>query len=122
MTDLVKAHNRSVHRLGVIAAIATVFPAIAFAFLVAIKFFWWCPEGGCSLEAWSDKGRALKSVAGVVTLIFAFSLVLQFPFVLIARVFCSKKTIEDTFLRVSFPMLGWYDNLMRKWVDFLWRV
>lgn len=122
MTDLVKVHNRRVHRLGMIAAFATVFPAIAFAFLVAIQSFWWCPEGGCSLAALPDKGRLLGNIVGVATLIVAFSLMLQFPFVLIARMFCSKKTIEDTFLRVSLPLLGWYDNLMRKWVNLLWRV
>lgn len=117
MANLMRAQ-----RLGIIAAFATVFPAIAFAFIVALNFFWWCPEGGCSLAAWSDKGRLLGNIAGVATLIIAFSLVLQFPVVLIARMFCTKETVEDTFLRVTLPMLGWYDNLMRKWVNLLWRV
>lgn len=109
-------------RLGIIAAFATVLPAIAFAFIVALNSFWWCPEGGCSLAAWSDKGRLLGNIAGIATLIIAFSLVLQFPFVLIARIFCTKETVEYTFLRVTLPMLNWYDNLMRKWVNLLWPV
>lgn len=74
------------------------------------------------MAAWSGKGRLFGNITGVATLIIAFSLVLQFPFVLIARMFCTKKTVEDTFLRVTLPMLGWYDNLMRKWVNLLWRV
>jgi hypothetical protein len=121
MTDFLKVNDRKVQYLGVIAAITTVFPAIAFAFLVALNFFWWCPEGGCSLAAWADKVRVLGNITGLLALILVFSLALQFPFVLITRMFCAKKTIEDTFLRVTFPLFGWYDLLMRKWVNFLWR-
>ena len=108
-------------RLGFVAALVTVLPAIGVAFFVAFKTFWWCPEGGCSLEAWPDKWRALGSVSGTVVLIAALALLLQFPFVLIARVFCGRKTVEDTFLRKTIPGFAWYDSLMRKWIRLLWR-
>ena len=116
------ANLMTAHRFGMIAALATVFPAIAIAFIVALNSFWWCPEGGCSIAAWSDKVRLLGNIAGVATLTVVFSLALQFPFVLIARMFCTKEMVEGTFLRITLPMLGWHDNLMRKWVNLLWRV
>ena len=114
-------HNRGVKRLGLIAALTTVFPAIGIAFLIALNTFWWCPEGGCSLDAWADKLRLLGNVSGISILIVVFSLVLQFPFVLIARAFCTKETIVYTFLQTPFPLLGWYDKRMSKWINLLWR-
>lgn len=114
-------YGQKVRRLGAIAALVTVLPAIALSFFVALKTFWWCPEGGCSLAAWTDKVRAFENILGVLALLVVFSLALQFPFVLIARMFCPKKMIEDIFLRVTFPFLGWHDTLMRKWVNLLWR-
>lgn len=114
-------NNQKVRYLGTIAALATVLPAIALSFLVALKTFWWCPEGGCSLAVWTDKARFFENIVGVLVLFVVFSLALQFPFVLIARMFYPKKMIEDAFFRVAFPFLGWHDRLMRKWVDLLWR-
>lgn len=121
MDELERAHEREVHRLGVIAAFSIVFPATAFAFLVALQLFWWCPEGGCPLVTWPEKARLLGNVLGLIALIIVFSLVFQFLFVLISRMFYAKKTVEGTFFRVSIPLFGWYEQLMRKWVNFLWR-
>lgn len=115
------AQSKSAQRLGYLAAICTVLPAIAISGFIAFNTFWWCPEGACSLETWLAKARALGNIFGLLSLIVVLSLVLQFPFLLLSRAFCSKKTVEETFLRVSFPMFGWHDKLMRKWVNYLWR-
>lgn len=115
------AQARSAQVLGTLAAVCTVFPAIALAFVIALGTFWWCPEGGCPLASWTDKATLLGNVSGLIVLMVFFSLILQFPFVLLARPFCSRSTVEETFLKHSFPMLGWYDALMRKWVGMLWQ-
>jgi len=114
------AQRKGAQRMGYLAAICTVFPAIAISGFIAINTFWWCPEGGCSLDTWSAKARAFGNILGLLSLIVAFSLVLQFPFVMFSRIFCSKKTVEDTFLGVSIPLFGWHDKLMRKWINYLW--
>jgi hypothetical protein len=108
-------------RFGTIAAVTTVLPAIGLAGLIAYKTFWWCPEGGCPLETWYDQARLITNVGGLGALVVAFSLAFQFPFVMVARLFCYKRTVENAFLKTSFPFLGWHDRLMRKWVDLLWR-
>jgi hypothetical protein len=115
------AQSPGAKTLGIVAAICTVFPAIAIAFVVALKTFWWCPQGGCSLATWTDTTRLFGNVSGVSTLMVFFCLALQFPFVLLARPFCSRDTLEEAFFGHSLPLLGWYDRLMRKWIDMLWR-
>ena len=120
MPEFTDVHERKIQRLGVLAALTTVFPGIALALFVAVRTFWSCPEGGCSLQGWPAKLRLLRDVGGLAALLVAFSLALQFAFVLIARLFCSKRTIEDVFLRHSLPLLGWHDRVMRKWIQLLW--
>ena len=72
------------------------------------------------MDTWSAKARAFGNILGLLSLIVAFSLALQFPFVMFSRIFCSKKTVQHTFLGVSMPLFGWHDKLMRKWINFLW--
>jgi hypothetical protein len=115
------SQSRSAQVLGTVAAICTVLPAIALAGLIAFRTFWWCPEGGCPLASWTDKAMLLTNVSGLIVLIVFFSLILQFPFVFLARPFCSRSTAEEAFLQHAFPMLGWHDALMRKWVGMLWQ-
>lgn len=115
------AQSKNAQRLGYLAAISTVFPAIAISGFIAINTFWWCPEGGCSLGTWFAKGRALGNILGISSLVVAFSLALQFPFVMLLRAFCFKKTVEDSLFGVTIPLFGWHDKLMRKWINFLWR-
>jgi hypothetical protein len=117
----IAAQSRSAQVLGNFAAICTVLPAIAIAGVIAFRTFWWCPEGGCPLTLWTDKALLLANVSGLIVLVAFFSLVLQFPFVLLARPFCSRSTVEEAFLKHSFAALRWHDNLMRKWVTILWR-
>ncbi|SRR6266851_4104013 len=115
------AQSPGAKTLGIVAAICTVFPAIAISSVIALKTFWYCPQGGCSLASWTDKARLFGNVSGFSALIVFLSIALQFPFVLLARPFCSKDTLEEAFFGSSLPMLGWYDRLMRKWGDMLWR-
>ena len=115
------AQSRPAQVLGVVAALCTVFPAIAISFVIALKTFWWCPQGGCSLASWTDKARLFGNVSGVAGLMVFFSLALQFPFVLLARPFCRRDTLEGAWGALSLPLLGWYDSLMRKWIEMLWR-
>ena|SRR2546430_6812432 len=117
---LFTGQSRAAQVLGVLAAICTVFPAIAVAFLVALKTFWWCAEGGCSLASWPEKARLLTNVVGVSMLVAFFSLLFQFPFLLLARPFCNRSTVEEVFLKYSLPFLGWHDALVRRWVTMLW--
>jgi len=118
---LIAAQSRGARVLGTVAAICTVFPAIALAFLVALNTFWWCVEGGCSLAPWGAKLRLFVNVSGLAVLLVFFSLFLQFPFLLLARPFCSKGTVEECFLKYSLPWLEWHDALIRKWINVLWR-
>jgi hypothetical protein len=119
--DLIADQSRGARRLGTVAAICTVFPAIAIAVVVALNTFWWCPEGGCSLTSWTEKSKLLTNVMGLVVLMVFFSLFLQFPFVLLTRPFCRREIVEEAFLKHSLPWLAWHDALMRKWVAMLWR-
>lgn len=121
LRDSIAAQSRGAQLLGTLAAICTVFPAIALAFLVALDTFWWCPEGGCSLASWGARMRVLANVSGLVVLMILFSLLLQFPFLLLARPFCNRGTVEESFLRYSLPLLEWHDALVRKWINVLWR-
>lgn len=118
---LIAAQSRGARVLGTVAAICTVFPAIALAFLVALNTFWWCVEGGCSLAPWGAKLRLFVNVSGLAVLLVFFSLFLQFPFLLLARPFCSKGTVEECFLKYPLPWLEWHDALIRKWINVLWR-
>src|SRR2546422_2805796 len=113
------AQSPGAQTLGTVAAMCRVFPAIAITVVVALKTFWWCPQGGCSLASWTDKARLFGNVSGVIALMVFFCLALQFPFVLLARPFCSRDTLEEAFLGHSLPLLGWYESLMRKWIDML---
>jgi hypothetical protein len=113
--------SRSEHALGVVSMICTVFPAIGIAFFIALKTFWFCPEGGCSLESATAKLGLLINGLGVISLIVFFTLLLQFPFLLMARPFCSRKTVEKVYLSFSIQYFEWYDLLIRKWVSLLWR-
>jgi hypothetical protein len=107
--------------LGLLATVFAGGIAIALAFTIAFQSFWWCPGGGCSLGTWSAKLHLLGNVLGVLALIVFFTLSLLFLFVLLIRPFVGRSTIEAMLFRVEIPVLGWYDQLMRKWVRLLWR-
>src|SRR2546422_7428047 len=98
------AQSPGAQTLGTVAAICTVFPAIAIAGVVALKTFWWCPQGGCSLASWADNARLIGNVSGLMGLLVFFSLALQFPFLLLARPFCRRDTVEEAWAE-SLPML-----------------
>jgi hypothetical protein len=115
------SRTKKARMLGVVAAFATVLPAIVLSFWIALGTFWWCPLGGCPLATTQEQLALLTNVLGVSILMVIFSLVLQFLFLLIARTFFDKTTVVDAFLAVRLPFLGWYDDLMRKWIDLLWR-
>ena len=107
--------------LGLLAAVFAGGIAIALAFTIAFRSFWWCYDGGCSLAAWSAKLHLLGNVMGVIALVAFFTLSFLFLFVLLIRPFVGRPTVEAMLFRVELPMLGWYDQLMHKWVRLLWR-
>jgi hypothetical protein len=106
--------------VGSAAAVFSVGGAIALAFSVALDTFWWCPEGGCSLATWTAKWYLLLNGVGVLSLIALFTLLLLFVFVLLARPFVARDTMERVLLGVHIPGLGWYDKLQLKWVALLY--
>jgi len=109
------------HALGTLAAIFTVGGAIATSFFIALRTFWWCPQGGCSLAGVDAKLQLLVNLLGVVFLLVVFTLLLLFPFVLLMRPFFSRITMERVLLGVHIPGLGWYDRPQLKWVALLYR-
>jgi len=121
LRDKIATQSPGARTLGTIAAVCTGFSAIALACLISFKTFWWCPQGGCSLASWTAKFRLLSNVSGLIVLMAFFALLLQFPFVLLARPCCDRSTVEEAFLAHPVRMLGWHDALMRKWVALLWR-
>ena len=106
--------------LGFLSAVFAVGSAIGLSFYVALSLFWWCPDGGCSLAGWTNKFYALANVFGVIFLMLFFSLSLLFLFVLLARPFVDRPTIEAMLFQVELPLLGWYDKVMHRWVNVLW--
>jgi hypothetical protein len=117
----VRSLSKRAQRLGLVAAFATVFPAIAISFWIAIATFWWCPQGGCPLITMHDRLELLTNVLGVSILIAQFSFGLQFPFLLLARLFYDKTTVAEAFLAVRVPFLSWYYLVIQKWINLLWR-
>ena len=107
--------------VGFFAAILCGGGAIALSFGVALRTFWWCPAGGCSLVPFASKLAALANVLGVIALMGAFSLLLLFPFAALVRPFVSRATMERVVLSAGLPGLAWYDKLQRKWVALLYR-
>ena len=105
--------------IGFLAAIFSAGGAIALTFSLALRTFWWCPEGGCSLAGADAKLNLLANVVGVILLLTAFSLLLLFVFVLLARPFVTRDCMERVLLNVHIPGFGWYDKLQLKWVALL---
>jgi hypothetical protein len=87
--------NKKARVLGFVAAFATGFPAIALSFWIALATFWWSPQGGCPLAMMQEGLALFTNVLGVSILLVVFSLVLQFPFMLIARLFCDKTIVTE---------------------------
>ncbi|MUV15489.1 hypothetical protein [Noviluteimonas gilva] len=107
--------------VGLLSFAFTGLPSIFLAFHIALRTFWPCPEGGCAIVGWSDRLHLIGSVAGVCTMIVAFMLLLQFPFVVLLRPFLDRATTEQLMFQLRIPGFDWYESLMRRWVGLLWR-
>jgi hypothetical protein len=114
-------HVNKEQLVGLLAGIFSGGGAIALTLPLAFRTFWWCPEGGCSLAGVQAKLSLLSNLIGVVLLLAAFSLLLLFVFVLLARPFVNRDVMERVLLGLHIPGLGWYDKLQLKWVALLYR-
>ena len=107
--------------VGLLSFVFTVLPSILLALHIAWRTFWPCPEGGCAIVGWNDRLHLIGSVVGVCTMVVAFMLLLQFPFVLLLRTFLDRGTAEQLMFQVRIPGFDWYESLLRRWIGLLWR-
>src|SRR5690606_9104605 len=107
--------------VGGLAVILCGGGAIALSFGIALRTFWWCPQGGCSLAPLTAKLHLLANVVGVIALMAVISLLLLFPFAALARLFVARPTMERVVVSGGLPGLRWYDKLQLKWVALLYR-
>jgi len=105
---------------GVLAVVASFIGATAISFTAALKTFWWCPQGGCSLASHEAKLYLLGNVVGLCILFLGCAILLWFGSAAALRVFSSRAVAERVFLPAQQPTPAWYSNLMRKWLALLW--
>jgi hypothetical protein len=105
---------------GFLAVLISVFGGIGLSMWIALRTFWWCPKGGCSLVSLAAKVRALGNVVGVSALLIVIALMSWFLAAAVFRIFSSRLISERVFLAPSMFRIEWYYRIMRWWIALLW--
>ena len=105
---------------GAVFALGTVIPAGLFAIWAAFMLSGIPLQGGTSIVTTNEKLNFLVFGVSMLGLMVVFSLAIQFPAVLICRLFCSRKLVADLMFGMTIPFLEWFDGLMLRWINFLW--
>ena len=93
----------------------------ALAFFIALRTFWWCPEGGCSLRTSGAVIHALANVLGWTVLFLCLSIALWFlSIAVLARPWYPRTIAEQTYLPSITVLPQWYSRPMGAWIDWLW--
>ena len=106
--------------LGLLAAALTVGPAIFLGFSIAETFVWACSSEPCLFTDSSPQTRSRIGSAILLLIVLVVPLLLQFVFILAIRPFVSRQLVEGTFLRYSTKILRWHDDLLGRWIGWLW--
>src|SRR5689334_23309118 len=108
---------------GVLSVFLSFLGGVALAFYIALKTFWWCPQGGCALRSVGAIGHALGNVAGVTAIFLITSITLWYASVpILARPWYSKSIAERTYLSSTLRLPKWYSRSMRAWIRWLWSI
>jgi len=106
---------------GVLSVLLTVFGSGSLAFYTALRTFWWCPQGGCSLVPLESKLRLLGNLLGVSSIFVVGAVVIWYASVpLLFRPWYPKHVAERTYLSSTLQLPGWYVRSMRHWIHWLW--
>jgi hypothetical protein len=102
---------------GVAAVIFTILGSIALSFWIAVKTFWWCPEGGCSLAPASAKLAFLTNVTGLLLLLILFWVALWFVSAALYSLVFPRSVTGQVFLPAHVSLPAWYKNSMQRWLS-----